>query len=440
MLRFLLVSAIATLVAAPLAAEPVQVTATLAGHAILPAETFALPPSDAPHGLFMSGRFAGNERHETPYEMVSGRTGLGRPFPGQPLQGFSGIKHLGDDRYLLLTDNGFGSRANSADAMLMVHIARPDWARSDHGSGRLLIEETLFLADPDRVIPYPITTEHSETRYLTGADLDPEGIQPVGDSYWIGDEFGPYLLRVDAAGRVTEFFETDPGGLLVQSPDHHRIGLQEGPDEATPTFNLRRSRGFEGLALDPDGTTLRPMLEGQLYDHESGTYETLGGRPVVRILAFDTTGGGWSPDIRYYPLADAAHAIGDFNLIDERRALVIERDWLEGDPRLDMPEPAAFKRVYLIDLDDVDEDGVVAKLGYVDLMAIADPDGIAQQGTIDGVFTFPFVTIENVDIVDERHIAVGNDNNYPFSVGHTSGRADDNELVLLEVDELLQLR
>jgi len=435
MLRFLLVSAGATLVAAPLAAEPVSVTATLAGHAVLPAQSFTLPPADAPHALFMAGRFGDSERHETLYAIVNERTGLGRPFPGQPLQGFSGIKHLGDDRYLLLTDNGFGARSNSADAMLMFHEARADW-----DTGRLVIERTIFLADPDRVIPYPITTEHSETRYLTGADLDPEGIQPVGDGYWIGEEFGPYLVRVDATGRVTDFVETEPGGLLVQSPDHHRIQLQSAPDGDAPPFNLSRSRGYEGLALAADGTTLRPMLEGQLYDHENGSYETMGDRPVLRILAFDTTGGGWSPEVRYYPLEDESHAIGDFNLIDERRALVIERDWEQGDPRLDMPEPAVFKRVYLVDLEAVDDDGVVSKLGYVDLMAIADPDGIARQGTIDGVFTFPFVTIESVDIVDERHIVVGNDNNYPGSIGRTPGRADENELVLLEVEELLTLR
>lgn len=422
------------LLPAALAAEPVAVTATLAGHVVLPAQTFVNPPAGAPVDLFRSGRFHNNERVEQDYARLE-RTGLARPFPGQPLQGFSGIRNLGDGRYLLLTDNGFGSRANSADAILMFHIATPDWE-----SGRLLIERTVFLADPDRLIPFPIATEFTSSRYLTGADLDPEGIQPVGDGFWIGDEFGPYLVRVDAEGRVTEFHETVIDGLLVQSPDHHRLTLQADPSAEAPTFNLRRSRGFEGLALAPDGTTLLPMLEGQLFDPESGTFETASGRPVVRILGFDTTGGGWSDAVRYYPLDDASHAIGDFNLIDDSRALVLERDWREGDPRLDMEDPAEFKRVYLIDLEQTDENGVVTKLGYVDLMAIADPDGIARQGTIDGVFTFPFVTIENVDIVDDRHIIVGNDNNYPFSIGRTPGIADDNELILLAVEDLLALR
>jgi hypothetical protein len=402
---------------------------------VLPAQTFIVPPADAPRGLFVSCRFDGNERTEQLYANVDERTGLARPLPGQPVQGFSGIRHLGDGRFLLLSDNGFGSRANSADAMLMLHIACPDWS-----AGRLHLERTLFLSDPDRVIPYPITTEHGDARYLNGADLDPEGVQPVGDGYWIGDEFGPYLIGFDDEGRVTSFVETAAGGLLVQSPDHHRLALPADPGEAAPGFNLRRSRGYEGLALGTDGTTLLPMLEGQLFDLEAGTFETKGGRPVLRLMRFDTTGGGWADAIRYYPLEDAGHAIGDVNMIDERRALVIERDWLEGDARLGAAELAAFKRIYLVDLEATDADGVVGKLGYVDLLAIADPDGIGRTGSMDGVFRLPFVTIESVDVVDDRHIVVGNDNSYPGSTGRAPGEADDNELVLLEVEALLAMR
>jgi hypothetical protein len=84
------------------------------------------------------------------------------------------------------------------------------------------------------------------------------------------------------------------------------------------------------------------------------------------------------------------------------------------------------------------EDGFVNKVGYVDLMAIADPDRVALRGATDGVFTFPFVTIEDVDVVDERHIVVGNDNNLPFSTGRAIGKADDNELILLDVGDMLK--
>ena len=59
---------------------------------------------------------------------------------------------------------------------------------------------------------------------------------------------------------------------------------------------------------------------------------------------------------------------------------------------------------------------------------------------VNGVLTFPFFTIENVDRVDETHIIVGNDNNLPFSSSRDPNKADDNEFVLLEVGEFLKAK
>ena len=50
------------------------------------------------------------------------------------------------------------------------------------------------------------------------------------------------------------------------------------------------------------------------------------------------------------------------------------------------------------------------------------------------------IHLENVDVVDARHIVVGNDNNLPFSSSRDPNKADDNELVLLEVEALLKAR
>ncbi|NDB68546.1 MAG: glycerophosphodiester phosphodiesterase, partial [Methylocystaceae bacterium] len=54
--------------------------------------------------------------------------------------------------------------------------------------------------------------------------------------------------------------------------------------------------------------------------------------------------------------------------------------------------------------------------------------------------TFPFFTIENVDLIDDKHIIVGNDNNLPFSSSRLPNVADDNEMVLLEVEALLKAK
>lgn len=82
----------------------------------------------------------------------------------------------------------------------------------------------------------------------------------------------------------------------------------------------------------------------------------------------------------------------------------------------------------------------VRKIGYIDLLAINDPGNLARKPKIEGKFSMPFFTIENVEIVDAEHIIVGNDNNLPFSSSRSPNEADDNEFVLLRVPQLLQAK
>jgi hypothetical protein len=101
---------------------------------------------------------------------------------------------------------------------------------------------------------------------------------------------------------------------------------------------------------------------------------------------------------------------------------------------------AKFKYVYKISLKEADADGFVKKVGYIDLLDIKDPNGAAKRGSKDGIFKFPFVTIECVDVVDGEHIVVANDNNLPYSAGRKPNQQDDNEFILLRVSELLRAR
>jgi len=420
------------LTASVAAQDAVKFDAILKAHAELPAQTFVPAPADAPASLSVSGRFTSGKRIETMYGYANPASGLAMPFAGQPVQGMSGIRSLGGDRFLLLTDNGFGTKANSSDAMLMFNLFKMDW-----DAGKVGLARTVFLSDPNRVVPFPIITETSQSRYLTGADFDPESIQPVGDHYWIGEEFGPWLIEVDADGVVLQVIKTSPGGVDHISPDNQFISTPAAGAVVTGV-NTGRSGGFEGMAVSLDGKTLYPLLEKPFFDETAGALELVDGKPALRLLEFSVADATWSDTIRYYPLEDAGHAIGDFNIIEGNRALIIERDNNEGDAREGRDKPAAFKRIYLVDLDQTDANGVLHKIAYIDLLDIQDPDGIAPRGTIDGVFSFPFFTIEDVDRVDATTIVVANDNNYPGSTGRQAGRADDNEFIILEVADFLK--
>jgi len=447
------VTAVAALLSTVAMAET-KYPAVLEGHAILPAMTIIPAPADAPPELQISGRYAGppGQRVDTP-ESVPGisalsdkaaprPTGISLPFKGQPVQGLSGIKDLKDGTFLTLTDNGFGSKANSPDAMLMFHVVKPNWK-----SGSVERVSSTFLHDPDRKVPFRIVNENTPKRYLTGADFDIEGIQPIGDALWFGDEFGPFLIKTDRAGKVLAVFDTVVEGKVVRSPDNPYLVTPSVPGPMK--FEVRRSKGFEGLAAAPDGSKLYGLLEGPLWVEATGDFENKDGKRFLRILEFDVGRGQFTGKSWKYTLEQPANAIGDFNLIDATSGLIIERDDTEGDPAqacsgAPKPDcfnvPAKFKRIYKVDFAQADADGFVKKVGYIDLMDIDDPNKVARQGGKDGKFTFPFFTIENVDVVDADHIIVGNDNNLPFSSGRALGKSDDNELILLKVPELLRAK
>lgn len=451
MRRSLLAAAAMIALTAAASADERQFPAKLVGHAILPANTVIKAPENAPQHLQSAGKFTTPDRLRTEaLGTVPGKdgvrpTGLSLPFDGQPVQGFSGIKAMEDGTFWSLSDNGFGAKMNSSDAALMLHHLKFDWQ-----AGTVDRMKTVFLTDPEKKAPFPIVLEGSDNRFLTGADFDVESIQPVADGFWVGEEFGPYLLKFDLEGRLTDVFATVVDGEPVRSPDHPELTLPANPTAKDPAFNLKRSGGYEGLAMSKDGARLYGLLEGPRYMAD-GSVEQADGKTALRIVEFDVAGKKWTGRSWLYPLAEGGEAIGDFNMIDATTALVIERDNGAGvaaqacadpaDPKPDcFAKASKVKRIYKIEMTDENAGGAVRKIGYIDLLKISDPDNKKRQGGGEGYYDMPFVTIENVDLVDDTHIIVGNDNNLPYSAGRALDKADDNEFVLLEVGELLKAK
>lgn len=178
----LLVGVAALLAVLRLAAPDPPPAARLIGRAVLPAETFAGGPA--------SGRRLPPLLH-----------GVQTPFPAQPLQGISALAALDGGRYLALVDNGYGTLETSADFRLRVYeLALPELER---GRGRVEVLGHVDLCDPDGHVSWPIVETWTPGRPLTGADFDPESLQVAPDgTLWIGDEFGPFLLHFDRAGRL----------------------------------------------------------------------------------------------------------------------------------------------------------------------------------------------------------------------------------------------
>jgi hypothetical protein len=447
---FLASVALAALFAGSALADDKEFSAQLAGQAILPANTLTAAPADAPEFLKTSGKFTTPDRKRTEkLGTVDGKDGarvtdVKLPLDGQPIQGFSGIKAMEDGTFWTLSDNGFGSKATSSDAMLFLHQVKFDWA-----TNKVDVVKNIFLSDPNKIAPFPIAMEGTEKRYLTGADFDIESIQPVSDGFWLGEEFGPYLIKVDALGQLTDVIATTVDGKPVISPDNPTLSVPANPAAKMPVFNLKRSGGFEGMAMSKDGTKLYGLLEGPIY--VDGQVEQADGKTAIRVIEFDIASKTWTGRSWLYPFADKGVAIGDFNMLDETTALVIERDNGAGtrdkacaDPKQPKPDcfeaPAELKRVYKIEFNEANVGKAVRKIGYIDLLNIQDPNNKKKAGSKDGVYDMPFVTIENVDQIDATHLIIGNDNNLPFSAGRSVDKADDNEFSLIEAGEFLSAK
>ncbi len=397
MLRTLSVVSLA-LVAAPLSA------ATLTGYASLPAATFVPGPT--------SGQFQ------------NGANGVTPPYVGQqPVQGFSSVIPNGAGGFLAMSDNGFGGKGNSADALLLVHDVSVDFRTQTGGSGTVTVNASTPISDPDNLVGFPIVAEQAfypngagdipvdpaiaSGRLLTGADFDIESIRRDADgNFWIGEEFGPFLLKTNADFEIIATEIATPG---VQSPNSPFLG------GAAP--NLGGSRGYEGMAINAAGDTLYTLLEG-----------TVAGDPArtLRVSEFDIAGASFTGQQCLYPLDPAGSAIGEMTLIEDGVFVVIERDGGQG-------PSAAFKKLFLIDLDQTDADGFLKKTEIVDLLAIDDPFDLDGDGS--NVFSFPFVTIESVLPLDAYTLLVANDNNFPGSAGRAAGAPDNNEFIRITLDQ-----
>ena len=123
------------------------------------------------------------------------------------------------------------------------------------------------------------------------------------------------------------------------------------------------------------------------------------------------------------------NSLGDFIAVNDHQFLVIERDQGER-------TTARFKAVFLVDVKDRDHDGYVDKDLLVNLMAVPDPKNLGNLGAF---FTFPFQTIEDVELIDSHTIAVMNDNNFPGTGGRSTTQPDQNEYIEIGLDQPLEI-
>jgi hypothetical protein len=385
-------------------------------------------------------------------QFIAAANGVVPPFlDAQPIPGWSGLLGNPDGTFTALPDNGYGAKGNSGDYVLGTYTVKVKFkTRGDGTTTPGSVENKSFVAFNDERgllrngegVDLTITADRDNYfsgngsgtdsgiavdpaiqagRLLTGFDFDVESIARARDgTYWVGEEFGPYILHFGADGVLLH--EPAPHPFL-KSPNH--------PDalSGAASNTLGASRGFESLAFDHQRRLLYAVPEA------APTVDELrpvpGDERVVEIFEFDPKKREYTGRAFKYRKDGSqtgnAVVIGDMTNIAPDVYLLIERDSLFG-------ANAVIKRLYLIDLGVADADGVLEKRLLIDLLNIDDPKDIG--GDLPGLspekFNMPFDSLESVLKLGPRTLGVAIDTNFPGEDGRTPGVPDSTEFIKLE--------
>lgn len=154
---------------------------------------------------------------------------------------------------------------------------------------------------------------------VKGNAFDPEGIviNPHTGNLLVSDEYGPSLYEFDRSGNLVKQFTT-PTNLI---PRNGTTGLANFADDTGNTAGKRTNRGFEGLAISPDGKFSFAMLQSAMLDEggSSGVYN--------RIVKFDNATGAAVAQYAYKMEGSSqGRGISSLVAINDNEFLVLERN------------------------------------------------------------------------------------------------------------------
>jgi hypothetical protein len=175
---------------------------------------------------------------------------------------------------------------------------------------------------------------------VLGRSFDPEGvvINPKTGTFLVSDEYGPSLYEFDRSGNMIRAFNT-PANLIPRNA----AGAPNYADDTGNTLGKRTNRGFEGLAISPDGRYAYAMLQSAMLN------EGAGDGVFNRIVKFDITTGNAVGQFAYkMDTAARGRGISALVALGNDKFMVLERNNRGIGVGATLAEPD--KAVYQIDL------------------------------------------------------------------------------------------
>lgn len=168
---------------------------------------------------------------------------------------------------------------------------------------------------------------------------DSEGLVALRDgTFWVSDEYGPFITHFDSRGRAISRFSPYDGSLPTE------LKLR------TP------NKGMEGLTITPDGKTLVGIMQSALTQADAAKAKNVG---VSRIVTVDIkTGKTHEYAYALDNAKDKGTAVSEITALSATQFLVDERD---GNL-----EPGASKKLWKIDISHATDIGKSTTAGTYD--------------------------------------------------------------------------
>lgn len=238
--------------------------------------------------------------------------------------------------------------------------------------------------------------------------LDSEGlVRTTAGEFWLVDEYSPSLIHVGADGRVLKRYV--PAGLDYSGADH--------PVDATlpGIYSLRQNnRGFEGLGLSSDESTLYLALQSPLSNPDKDTAEVSAN---TRILVFDIASETVTGEYAY--VFDDPAGYGEEGAPDEMKLSGVVA--LSATQLLILERTDKVAKLYTVDLAQAtnilntpwDDPATSPSLEATTDLASAGVVALPKQLLID-LSQLPETPekIEGIAVIDKQTIAIANDNDF----------------------------
>ena len=186
------------------------------------------------------------------------------------------------------------------DVVVQERILLHDGAHPATGLANIAGDENSFLqTDP--------STKTCATAPKSAFGVDTEGVvvDPRNGSFWLSDEYRPSILHVARDGQIlSRIVPQDLASPALPTATQYAAALaaEGGTFDVQPALpaivnGFRKNRGFEGIAMSPDGNTIYTLLQSPM-DYQaawgsslvSSTNRNLArNSPYIRVFRIDVT-------------------------------------------------------------------------------------------------------------------------------------------------------